>query len=48
MPKNLANIIDLLDFPIYPPMNLTSNEALWLVPICQLDGSMWFLPKNQW
>jgi len=27
-PENLANTVDLLDFPIYPPMNLVSNEAL--------------------
>jgi hypothetical protein len=26
----LANIVDLLDFPVFPLMNLTSNETLWL------------------
>jgi hypothetical protein len=31
-----ANIIDFLDFPDYPPMNLTGNEALWLALVCQL------------
>jgi hypothetical protein len=47
-PENPTNIVDLLDFPTCSPMNLTSNEALWLVLVCQLDDSMWFLPKNQW
>jgi hypothetical protein len=47
-PKNPANIVDLLDFLVGPLMNLTSSEALWLVLVCQLDGSMWFPPKNQW
>jgi hypothetical protein len=32
--ENPTTIVDLLDFPICPLMNLTSNEALWLAPIC--------------
>ncbi len=32
--ENPTTIVDLLDFRICPLMNLTSNEVLWLVPIC--------------
>jgi hypothetical protein len=31
---NLANIVDLLDFPACPRMNFIGNETLWLAPIC--------------
>jgi hypothetical protein len=35
--ENLANIVDLLNFPTCPPMNIIGNEALWLSFICQLE-----------
>jgi hypothetical protein len=34
--ENPTNIVDLLNFPIWPLMNLIGNEALWLDPVCQL------------